>query len=266
MKCFVILGLCAALFPTLLQARITVRAELVSDTYLQYESIRFQVKVINESGSLLTFGGASPNSRLHLKVTDTEGDLIPRTGRPFFNESWTVAPGQTAMRTFSLPRLFKIQEVGSYRLDTIVRFPDDTALKDKTRLFSVVSGIQVAEQKVKAKDRTFTLLSVNRNRREEILMRISNHEETKVMGTYFLGPYLKFYTPTFQVGRNDQVAVLHHASPTEIVFSLFKTNGEPVRKRTLPTTAADPVRLVEDEELGFVVRGVETTSMEDEEE
>lgn len=255
-----------ALIPAWLPARMDVKANLASDTFLKYESIRFQITVTNTSRVPVRFGGTAPNSKLRLNVSDTQGRLMNKTKLALFPTPWTILPGETASRDFDLLRLFEIRRVGSYRLKTVVQFPDEVTLQDKTRLFNVVSGVEVSEMKIKSKDRTFTLLSLNRNRRDEVLMRISSHDETKVLQTYFLGPYLKFYTPTFQEGRNGQVAVLHHASPTEIVFTLFKTNGDPVKKQTLPTTASDPVRLVEDPELGFVVRGVESTTMEDDEE
>ncbi len=266
MKRRVLVWSLAVLIPALLPARITARAGLLSDTFLQYEPVRFQVTIKNDTRMPITFGGPGANSTVSMRVMDTEGDLISRTGQQYFDEPWTIGPKETATKTFNLGRLFRIQASGNYRLETVGRFPDDVALEDKVRLFRIVSGVEVDERKVKRKDRTFTLVSLNRNRREELMMRISNHNETKVYQTYFLGPYLKFYRPTFEVGTKEEVAVLHHASPTEIVFSLFKTSGQPVRKRTLPTTASDPVRLVEDEELGFVVRGVQTTSMEEEEE
>jgi hypothetical protein len=57
------------------------------------------------------------------------------------------------------------------------------------------------------------------------------------------------------VGRNGQVAILHRSSPRQLIFSLFKTDGSPIKRETLPTTTSDRVRLVEDPEDGFVVRG-----------
>jgi hypothetical protein len=236
------------------QARVTVESTWPTRTFLQYEQVRVRITIFNESQQELVFGGAGSNADILFQIRDLQNRIAAKKDLPLFEEVWRIPVGKKASRDFPLSRLYEMRALGNYRVDTTIILPNQS-LKDKTKLIEVKKGVVLETHKNKKTDRSFHLVSLNRDGQNELLLQILNHDETKILQTYFLGRHLKFYAPTFKVSREGDLAILHYISPQQMMFAQFKADGSPISKETLAATPTEDFRLVEIPESGFVVRG-----------
>lgn len=243
-------------------ARVNVKAELTAKTFLLYEPIRLRITIENESNDELQLGGTTANSRFFFQVTNVRNQMIPRTEMPLLEEAWRIPPGATDSRTFNLTRLFALRRKGDYRLITSIQLPEESK-KDRPKLFEISEGTRLQEVKNRSEDRAFELFLLNRNDQNQLLLRVSDYAGSRVIRTYFLGRYLRFYPPEFKKARDGSLAVLHYEQPERLLFSRFHADGSPIAKQTLNVKSNERVRLEENGEDGFVVRGAGGEPLED---
>lgn len=259
---FLFLFVLASLSGATASARVTVRADLPSETFLLYEPVRLRITIHNESNERLVLGDAAANARLLLRVENVRNQVVARTDSPLFDEPWRIAPGEESSRVFNLTRLYSLRKSGDYRLRTSMQLPEES-MKDRLRLFEISTGTRLQEIKTRSEDRRFELFLLNRNDQNQLLLRVSDYDGARVMRTYFLGRYLRFYSPDFQKAKDGSLAILHYERPNRLLFSRFTADGSPISKQTLNVKANERVTLREDDEEGFVVRGGGGEPLED---
>jgi len=244
------------LFPVLaLQAQLVeVSSSLPADAFLLYEGIPVRLEVENRGETPLVLGGEEADGDVHLRVRDVRNRVIPRTEQPLLAEPWVIGPGETDAREFDLVQLFHIREPESFRCIPSVVIGED-ALNGKPMLFEVRKGTEYDRVKSRKEDRVFSMIGLNRKGRDEVLLRVSNYEETMQLATYFLEKHLRLYPPHLTMNKKGYVATLHYKNPYRVVLCRFNPDGTPINRTFYQATPGVPVRLLETEGEGFVVQG-----------
>lgn len=237
-----------------LPAQVDVSASLPSSTFLRYEGIPLRIEITNRSGEEIRMGANETKDILLLRVRDLENRVMPRTGQPMLSEPWIIPDGETAVRTFDLVQLFRITFSQSYRCLQDVELGGE-AYVGNPLMFDVVNGLQEEKIKRRRADRIFTLLSLQRNGRDELMLRVTDFGNTTVLATYYLERHLKFYDPFMKVNKKGEIATLHYVSPNRVVMCQFNADGSPIKRTYYQATPGVPVRLYEHSTSGFVVNG-----------
>lgn len=236
-------------------ATLDVSSSIPAETFLVYETVPLQLRITNRGPDPVQFGGEETDGMIRLKVTDLRGRIIPRTDKPLLAEPWVILPGETSEHEFNLARLFSIRKAESYRCVPAVVLPDLATYEGKPVMFELRRGTEFGEVKRRRTDRVFTLVGVNRNRRDELLLQVSNYGQTMQLATYFLERHLRLYPPHILMNNAGEVGTLHYASPYQLVLCHFKADGTPVNRRFYKAMPGVPVRLHENPEGGFRVEG-----------
>jgi hypothetical protein len=238
----------------ILQAQVDVSASLPATTFLKYEGIPLRMEITNNSGEELRLGVEDAPDILLLRVRDLDNRVMPRTELPFLNEPWIIKPGETSAKTFDLVQLFRISFAQSYRCLQDVQLAGESYTGNPL-MFDVVNGIQEEQIKRRRSDRIFTMISIHRNGGDELMLRVTDFNNTMVLATYYLERHLRFYDPFMEVNKAGEIATLHYASPNQVVLCHFKADGTPIKRTYYEASAGVPVRLHNTADSGFMVEG-----------
>ncbi|MEX2606444.1 MAG: hypothetical protein WD708_03790 [Kiritimatiellia bacterium] len=240
----------------LLFADVSITATLPAKTFLLYEGIPLRMEITNRTGEELRFGEEDARDVILLRMRDTRNGVIPTTQTPVLLEPWIIPDGETSVRTFDLLQLFLVTRAQSYRCLQDVKVGDEM-YTGKPLMFDVITGIEHRSVRRRKTDRVFTLYGLNRNNRDELMMRVTNYKETMNLATYFLERHLRHYPPYISMNKEGGVATLHYVRPNMAVLCQFEPDGTPVGRTYYQVTPGTPIRLMEHPESGFLVQGAE---------
>ncbi|WFB35073.1 hypothetical protein P3T73_12975 [Kiritimatiellota bacterium B12222] len=241
-------------FTSLTFAQVEISTSLGASTYLKYEGIPLRVEITNNSGEVIRLGTEDTEDLLILRLRTLENRVVPRTKVPFFEIPWVIPPGETSVRTFDLMQLFMVTQAMSYRCLQDVKVVGEN-FQGAPLLFDVSNGVLEDSVKRRKNDRVFEMISIHRNGRDEIMMRVTNYNNTMVLATYYLERYLKFYDPFIKMNSVGEVATLHYVSPQQVVLCKFQADGIPVGRTYYQASPGVPIRLRDNGEAGFMVEG-----------
>lgn len=235
-------------------AQVEVSASLPASTFLRYEGIPLRLEVTNHSGEELRIGVKDTEDLLLLRVRDLDNRVMPPTGVPVLEAPWVIPDGETSVKTFDLVQLFRINFAQSYRCLQDIKLAGDS-YAGRPLMFDVVNGIEQDKIKRRKADRIFTMISIHRNGGDELMLRVTDYNNTMVLATYYLERHLRFYDPFIKANKAGEVATLHYTSPKQVVLCQFNADGTPIKRTYYAASAGVPVRLHEGSEGGFFVEG-----------
>lgn len=238
----------------MVHAQVEVSASLPASTFLKYEGIPLRMEITNNSGEEIRLGVQDATDILLFRVRDLDNRAMPKTDVPVLGEPWIIKPGETSVKTFDLVQLFRITFAQSYRCLQDVQLAGE-AYTGNPLMFDVVNGIQQQEIKRRRADRIFTLISIHRNGGDELMLRVTDFNNTMVIATYYLERHLRFYDPFMKVNKEGEIATLHYTSPKQVVMCRFKADGTPINRTYYEASAGVPVRLHDTSDGGFMVEG-----------
>lgn len=243
-------------FSGLLLADVGITSSLPAKTFLLYEGIPLRMEITNRTGEELRFGEEEARDAILLRMRDTRNGVIPTTQTPLLSEPWIIPDGETSVRTFDLLQLFRVTRAQSYRCLQHVQVGDE-GYAGKPLMFDVVTGNEHRSVRRRKSDRVFTLYGLNRNNRDELMLRVTNYDETMNLATFFLERHLRHYPPFIKMSKDGKVATLHYVRPNMAVLCQFESDGAPVGRTYYQVTPGTPIRLLEHPESGFMVQGAE---------
>lgn len=233
------------------RGQINVSLEFPNRTFLLYESVPLRLSIQNLSGEGIQLGGDAADARLRLVVRNLSNQIIARTDVPLFATPWLVPDGIRSSRTFDLTELFLIRSAESYRVEIALIAQEDTWPLPPV-LFNVVTGTNHGTIRRRNVDRTFTLLSVNRNNRNDLMLRVSDFQDRRVIATYFLEHAMLFFPPEMRVDPRGSLHILFYKFADLMVYCRFQPDGTPIIREYLAPGNRRPT-LVPHDEFGFWV-------------
>lgn len=237
-----------------LYAQVEVSTSLPANIFLKYEGIPLTMEIINRSGEKIVLKEEDSEDLILLRMRDLQNRAVPRTQKPVLAEPWIIENGETSTRTFDLAQLFTVHYAMSYRCLQDVKLAGES-YTGIPKQFEVVNGLLEEKIKRRKQDRIFNLIGLHRGGRDELMMRITNYSETKVIATYYLERHLKHYDPHMKTDKNGKVATLHYLSPSRVVKCEFNPDGTPIGRTYYSASAGVAVRLYDQNDGGFVVQG-----------
>jgi hypothetical protein len=246
---------------SLLQADVGITASLPAKTFLLYEGVPLRMEITNRTGEDIRFGVEDTEDLIYLRMRDTRNGVIPTTGKPVLSEPWIIPHGETSVRTFDLLQLFMITRAQSFRCLQSVQVEGE-GYSGKPLMFDVVTGTEFRDVKRRKTDRVFTLHGLNRNNRDELMLRVTNYQGTMNLATYYLERHLRHYPPYIRMNNDGQVGTLHYVRPNMAVLCQFEADGTPIGRTYYQVTPGNPIRLQDHPENGFSVMGAVQLDME----
>ena len=255
---YLLLLLLAAAAPA--NAQVDFSARLLHSELLLCEPVPVVVTLQNVRGEVLRAGGAQGYSVV-FEVTDRDGLLLPQ--RP---ETAPVVPaevpgGGAVTFTNDLHELFALAghslravrarlAVGNRSYVTEKMFLDIRPGHELERLQARTPAGEV---------RTYTLRSLNRDKRDRLFLRAGNEAETLCYGVAELGRFVRLGAPSLEVDAQGNVHVLHLNGPNSFSYGVFTPDAQVISRRTFEGDTSG-VRLVPDGQGGFRVTGVGAVS------
>lgn len=236
-------------------AQVTVSSSLGAGTFLLYEGIPLRLEITNNSGTDLLLSEEDLDNQVVFRVRDVDNQVIPRTEQPILKEPWRIPSGETQERTFDLVQLFLIRQARSFRVLQHVTVDGET-YAGPALMFDVSRGMLFDEIKRKREDRIFALIGLSRGGGDELLLRVSNKDESVTLATFVLERHLRFYPPHMKVNSDTgEIGTLHYLAPQQAVLCIFEKDGTPVKREYYQVSPGVPIRLHAHEETSFFVEG-----------
>jgi len=221
-------ALCAiAAFPAF--AQIDMKCSLQNGRTVLFEPAIVSLDIINNTGELLDFSGAIPNAHIAFDVEQSPGVLVSPTGIPLFGQAVTIKPGDTFSGKVNLQAAYKITDTGPYTITSRVEWGGKVFISPKLFL-DVLPGLEISKLVAGIPEdsnavRSYTLRTLNRDRKEVVFLRINDDERGLCYGVFELGTIVRLFEPKMKTDEVGNIHVLHQSGPWQFTHSVFTPNG-----------------------------------------
>jgi hypothetical protein len=213
-------------------AQIDMKCRLQNSRTVLYEPAVVSLDIINNTGELLDFSGAIPNAHLAFDLEESPGVLVPPTGVPLFGRAVTIKPGDTFSGKVNLQATYKITKTGPYVISTRVEWGGKVFISPKL-FWDVLPGLEISKLVAGIPEdssavRSYTLRTLNRDRKEVVFLRINDDDRSMCYGVFELGAIVRLFEPKLQTDEIGNIHVLHQSGPWQFTHSVFTPYGDPV--------------------------------------
>ena len=217
-------------FPAL--AQIDMKCRLQNSRTVLFEPVVVSLDIINNTGELLDFSGAIPNAHLAFDIERSPGVLVPSTGIPLFGQAVTIKPGDTFSGKVNLQAAYKITDTGPYTVTSRVEWGGKVFISPKL-LLDVLPGLEISKLVAGIPEnpnavRSYTLRTLNRDRKEVVFLRINDDDRELCYGVFELGTIVRLFEPKLLTDEVGNIHVLHQSGPWQFTHSVFTPHGDPV--------------------------------------
>lgn len=217
------------------RAQVEVGCALQHDAVCAYEPMLATVTIRNLTGSPLGFQGSEAPARFGFHVIDSRGNLLPVRTNEWFASPSHVAAQSAFMVTNNLALVYDLRTPGAYTVQAWVEWRGET-FASAHQYVDVVAGVELAREQVsvdgpEAGFRQYSLLTLQRHRSHELLLRVDDQRAGICYGVYDLGGFLPMRPPELKVDALGQAHILHQASPSQFLYSVFDPNGHLVDRQ-----------------------------------
>jgi hypothetical protein len=166
-------------------------------------------------------------------------------------------------RQIDLGPLYPVHDFGAYHVRTNVYFADLAKFfYSATRVFEVTDARPIWQQTVGVPNggsgagdvRTYSLLTNRFPDHTSLYVRVQDKDSGIVYATYSLGRSIASEQPQAEIGRANQLHVLHCAAPRAWSYSRIDLNGQLLEHSSFMETKSRP-RLVHSSNGEVAVRG-----------
>lgn len=246
-------GLCARS-----QGQLVLNAKLVHPRVIQYEPIRVEVRVDNNSAQEIQVGADESGMRLLFEIEQVPGQLIP-TRADARMPTLTVPARKAATAEVNLAEIYDMRSTGPYTVRPKLEWGAKSYPGPKLYV-DVIPGFEIGRLMEDVGGgrgvRTFSLLTLSRDRGEYLFLKIEEEDQGLCYGVIDLGRIVRLHEPTLSFDQQAQVHVLHQSGPTQFAHTILTAYGDVVERQTFRTSGGKP-SLERDREGGVVIRGGE---------
>ncbi len=218
------------------QAQINVGLSFKRSIHLLREPVIATVTIVNNSGRDLMLADTEESGPWFSFQINTEADKTVETRAEKYDlEPLEIKAGDTVKRTVNLNSLYKIDELGLYRVRAQVYFPPTkktfvskyfpVQMTEGTVLWKQTVGVPDAPEGPSAY-RTFELVTLEQDRAKYLYARVQNDDTSMCYGCYRLGPLIRDCTPDAQFDRGNNLWVLQLTGPKQYLLTSFNASGE----------------------------------------
>ncbi len=229
---------CAALaagllLPLAAGGQVDLHSRLLETRVLQYEPARVALEIGNNTGEELILSGAGQNATLEFGIEQSPGVPVHTiAGASLLSGAVSLKPQEVWTQTVDVSVAYDIQEAGPYTVMAQVEWGDKVIQAPKMFL-DVLPGMEIAKLVTgipgrSGEMRTYTLKTLNRDRKEIVFLRIDDEDGGRCYGVLELGRIVRMYKPLLQIDEIGNIHVLHQAGPSQFNHSVFTPEGQPV--------------------------------------
>jgi hypothetical protein len=231
-RCGLFVGLLILALVQTAPGQIEVGCRLATSRLLLFEPIRATIRVANNTGHPLHFGGDHPTARLGFVIEQAPGVPVPPTDRPLWDAPLTLAPGEEQELTVNLLPAYRIHSTGPYTIQIRAEWGEKAFLSQKAFL-DVMPGLDVGRLAMglpgaSQDTRVFSLKTLTRDRMELLFLRVDDENSGQCLGVFDLGRIVRQFKPQMQSDGKGHLHVLHQSSPWKFTHTEINPDGIPV--------------------------------------
>ena len=226
---------CVLLVAASARAQIQVELKLPRLQYIAYEPVVAKLAITNLAGRDVDLRDGSGQPWLGFEITGSDGQSIAPVTMSKGEKTLSIPAGKTVTQKINLTPLYSVHDFGTYRVRAHVYFADlSKFFYSQTKVFQVTDARPVWQRTVgvpggnsgASDTRTYSLLSNRFPDHTALYVRVENQNRGVVYATYSLGRVIAFDEPQAELDRNNQLHILHCASPRRWAYSHVGLNGE----------------------------------------
>lgn len=245
-------------------AQIDMSATLSQTTALIHEPVNVQIRIRNNTPDPIRLSADNPAATLWLVVERGPSRSVRQTTPELFRGELVIPPMQSITHTINITDAYDIRAQGPYTVRVRLSWRGQT-YGAATQFFDVVPGIELSRVETDLADgsgrRLYRLITVNRNRRYDLVFRVDDPIAGINYTVTSLGSLLRVMQPQLRVDAAQNAVILHQASPARYFFHQFTPNGRLIRQRTYMSETPG-VSLIQTEGGDFIVRGATASIMQ----
>lgn len=246
-------GACTAL------AQIRVACELPHEVYVPFEPVVASVTLINDTGSAIPLGSQSGAIRIRMDMTDVYGNALSRISHKGLTAPDTLPAYTSVVIQASLQRMYDLTARGEYSVTAKAEWGDSSFASPK-RFFDIIPGVELKRAKVPLADglgsRTYMLITINRARGDQLLVRVDDEEQSLCYGVVNLGRILnRRKPPIIKVDGLGQCHLLFQRAPGQYAYAVCGPDAVLMKQDDLASDYQD-ARLEIDDSGDVVVLGI----------
>lgn len=242
-------------------AQLEVRIQLPRRLYMLYEPVIATVSIRNVSGRDIVLRDSGSQNWFGFEVTRQGGRQVAPRSTTYSLQPLDLGAGETLSRTINLTPLFALQELGTYRVRSVIYFADlNRVYASGYAVLDIAEGRVLRKQSVGVPDsrqtRDVSLMAFRMPEGERLYIRIVDSDRGIVYCNTKLGRLLTTDLPQMVFGRENSVHVLHPAAPRQFLYTELGLDGKVVQRKTYLAPKTNPRLTVSADNVVNVVGGV----------
>jgi len=244
-------------------AQVTVDLRLNQNEFLPGESIPLAVKITNQSGEQLHFGG-NPGW-LTFGVESSDGFDVVKISEVPVPADFDLFSSQAGTLHVDLAPYFQLSRIGHYKITAVLHLQDwATSINSPAKEFDLVNGVQIWSQQFGLPSaggppemREFSLQKANYLREQlRLYLQVTDAAESRIYKVVALGPMVAFGYPEEQVDRNSELHVLWQTGAQSFSYCVVSPDGALEQRDLYELVNSRPKLKVDDNGDVSVVGGV----------
>jgi hypothetical protein len=218
-----------------LHAQLTVQLRVSRRLYVAYEPIVATLQITNLTGRDITLHDADNQNWLGFRIRTTDDRLVPPRDVNYQVGPISIGAGQTLKRSLNLVSLYPVTDMGLYRAQASIYFPDLQRFFSSAPVsFEVSEGKLIWQQTVGVPEgqegaggyRTYSLLSFRQPKDNMLYVRTEDERDGIVYSTYPVGRLLTENPPQYLLDLQNQLHILQLVGPKTFTYTRIGPNGQ----------------------------------------
>ncbi len=244
-------------------AQVTVELRLDQTEFLPGESIPLAVKITNQSGQQLHFGGQP--GWLTFGVESSDGFDVVKTSEVPVPSDFDLFSSQSGTLHVDIAPSFQLSRIGHYKITAVLHLKDwPASINSPPKEFDLVNGVQIWSQQFGLPSaggppemREFSLQKANYLRQQlRLYLQVTDAAESRIYKVTALGPMVAFGYPEEQVDRNSQLHVLWQTGAQSFSYCVVSPDGHLLQRDLYELVNSRPKLKVDENGDVSVVGGV----------
>ncbi len=254
-----LLGWLAA--PATAHGQLEVKLQLPRRLYMLYEPIIATVSIRNLSGRDIVLRDEGSQNWFGFEVTQQGGRQVAPRSTTYSLQPLDLRAGEMVSRTINVTPLFALQELGTYRMRSVIYFADlGRHYASGFGVIDIAEGRVLRKQTVGVPDsretRDVSLMAFRMPEGERLYIRIIDPDSGIVYCNTKLGRLLTTDSPQMLFGRDNLIHVLHPAAPRQFLYTEIGLDGKVLDRKTYLAPKTNPRLVVNADNVVSVVGGV----------
>ncbi len=263
MRLFSIALMLAALGWFRAAAQVTVDLRLDQNEFLPGEAIPLAVKITNQSGQQLHFGGGP--GWLTFGVESTDGFNVVKISEVPVPGDFDLFSSQSGTLHVDIAPSFQLSRIGHYKITAVLHLKDwADRINSPPKDFDLVTGVEIWSQQFGLPSaggppemREFSLQKANYLREQlRLYLQVTDAAESRIYKVVALGPMVAFGYPEEQVDRNSELHVLWQTGAQSFSYCVVSPDGAVVQRDLYELVNSRPKLKVDENGDVSVVGGV----------